>query len=278
MSNKQSNDVVRRRVVRRVSEEEAAMRRGEVAAIDERGGDDPGQPLEVGVPKVSINGMSLKTHTPPVLENCPACGARVGSLERHIVASCPKGGSKPADDDGDEMKKSFPDSIDSGEFIKVWRHPGQMAKHALEDAAAVIQEEEEREKRPIQPTPIHMEFDSYVSSWSRLLLLRVDGYKCAEVSLEFLTNVLTQDRLMSEIEIQGAIFDLAKVGVPGLSIDSGFTCCGIRLWVSFPALVMTKERVKEALTQRMKYAKERFMEPDWGPRLSRRAFFPCWNS
>ncbi len=184
MSNKESNDVVRRRILRRVSEEEAAMRRGEEAStIDEEEG-DPGQPLGVGVPKISIKGMSPETRT-----------------------------------------------------------------------------------------PIHMEFDSYVSSWSRLLLLRVDGYKCAEVSLEFLTDVLTQDRLMSKIEIQGAIFDLAKVGVPGLSIDSGFTCCGIQLWVSFPALVMTKERVKEALTQRMKYTKERFMEPDWGPRLSRRAFF-----
>ncbi len=134
----------RRRAAKGLSQIDEGGRKVEASTIDEEEG-DPGQPLGVGVPKVSINGMSLKTRTPPVLENCPACGARVGSLSFHIIAGCPKGGSKPAeeDDKGDEMKRCFPDSIDSGGYIKVWRAPGQTAKHALEDAAAVILEKDD---------------------------------------------------------------------------------------------------------------------------------------
>jgi hypothetical protein len=131
-----------------------SLREIKPAAVD-GGGDDPGQPLEVGVPDLPVKGMSLKTHTRPLLE-----------------------------------------------------------------------------------------FDSFVSSWKRLESLARDGHTDATVSLKFLTDVLTQDRRLSRIEIQGAVYNLLKVSIPGATFDSGNTYCGIRLWVKFPVLVMTEDEAR----------------------------------
>ena len=59
MSNNDGDEVVGGESTEVVERGPVIFGRGEAASVVGDGQGDPGQPLEVGVPKVSINGMSL---------------------------------------------------------------------------------------------------------------------------------------------------------------------------------------------------------------------------